>query len=162
MRNTRGHFFRVCILAIVAMTITGIASAEKSKVPPPKGKQCVEDTTYMRSHHFETVLHQRDKTVLQGIRTKNHSLKNCIDCHITQNSDGQYARYSNSEEHFCASCHSFAAVKIDCFDCHADRPEIAVRQSLQRSSKQKNFHHGVYMNTSELILNTGQLVTLDE
>ena len=27
-------------------------------------------------------------------------------------------------EHFCRSCHDYAAVTIDCFQCHASRPEV--------------------------------------
>ena len=135
---------------------TGLATADGSKVPPPKGEQCVEDTEYMRSHHFETVLHQRDKTVIEGIRTTKHSLKNCIECHITPNAAGLYARYSNKEEHFCATCHTYTAVKIDCFDCHADRPEVAVREALRKSSTQHDVHHGRQMSANDLILNAEQ------
>lgn len=138
------------LLALIASVVT----ADGSKVPPPKGEQCVEDTEYMRSHHFETVLHQRDKTVIEGIRTTRHSLKNCIDCHITPNAAGQYARYADKEEHFCATCHTYAAVKIDCFDCHADRPEIAVREALKKSSSKLDAHHGLRTTANDLILNT--------
>ena len=138
-------------LLLLALVSSWVA-ADNSKVPPPKGEQCVEDTEYMRSHHFETVLHQRDKTVIQGIRTTKHSLKNCIDCHITPNAAGQYARYSNSEEHFCATCHNYTAVKIDCFDCHADRPEVAIREALRNSSTSYDPHHGLHTSANELIL----------
>ena len=142
----------VSFLLLLAL-ISSFVTADNSKVPPPKGEQCVEDTAYMRSNHFETVLHQRDKTVIQGIRTQKHSLKNCIDCHITPNEQGAYARYANKEEHFCATCHSYAAVKIDCFDCHADRPEVAVRQALQQSGIQFKKHHEIQVSVNELILN---------
>ena len=91
-------------ILLFALLVSVVSFADESKIPPPKGEQCVEDTEYMRTHHFETVLHQRDKTVIQGIRTKNHSLKNCIECHITPNAQGQYARYANSEEHFLCGC----------------------------------------------------------
>ena len=57
---------------------------------------------------------------------------------------------------------SFAAVKIDCFDCHADRPEVAVRQSLQQSAKDIESQHDINMNTDELILRSRQLLTLGE
>ncbi len=127
--------------------------ADGSKVPPPKGDQCVEDPEWMRSNHFETVLHQRDDTVIHGIRTTKHSLKNCIDCHVTPNENGDYARYSNSEEHFCASCHEYAAVSIDCFQCHADRPESAIREAIKHHPAEgENSHHDMQTDTSELIL----------
>lgn len=144
---------KVWLLLSLAL-LTSFVTADNNKVPPPKGEQCVEDTEYMRSHHFETVLHQRDKTVIEGIRTTKHSLKNCIDCHITPNAAGQYARYANKEEHFCATCHTYAAVKIDCFDCHADRPEIAVRDALKQSSTKFDAHHGLQTSANDIILNT--------
>jgi hypothetical protein len=31
----------------------------------------------------------------------------------------------SSPQHFCRSCHDYAAVKVDCFECHASRPEAA-------------------------------------
>lgn len=154
MNDKTNKLFFISTVALIASLITVVAIADNSKVPPPKGEQCVEDTKYMRSHHFETVLHQRDKTVVQGIRTTEHSLKNCIDCHITPNADGQYARYADKEEHFCATCHTYAAVKIDCFECHADRPEVAVRQALQQSAAEYEAHHGMHMSANDLILNT--------
>ena len=55
----------------------------------------------------------------EGIRTKQHSLVECINCHV---SDAPDAPRISSEQHFCNSCHTFAAVRIDCFQCHADRP----------------------------------------
>lgn len=140
------------VLIFLVLMFTNVVTADNSKVPPPKGDQCVEDPEWMRTYHYETILDQRDKTVLQGIRTKQHSLNNCIECHITPNADGQYARYANKEEHFCATCHTYTAVKIDCFDCHADRPAIAVRQSIQKSATE--VHRSAPMSASELILNT--------
>lgn len=147
------------MLALLLLPISGLLVADGSKVPPPRGDQCVEDSQWMRSHHFETVLHQRDETVLRGIRTKKHSLKNCIDCHITPNAQGQYARYANSEEHFCASCHSYAAVSIDCFQCHADRPEQAVREAIkqQRAAGAADFHLHRPASIGQLIINSNLL-----
>lgn len=108
-------------------------------IPPPKGKYseetvCVEPVDVMRRQHFEYILDHRDKTVIEGIRTEKYSLTGCIDCHITPDAQGKYARYSE-EIHFCASCHLFTAVTIDCFQCHADRPEEAVRATLRVSGQ---------------------------
>lgn len=137
---------------VILLFISATAWADGSKVPPPKGDQCVEDAEWMRSNHFETVLHQRDETVIHGIRTTEHSLKNCIDCHITPNANGDFARYSNSEEHFCAGCHEYAAVSIDCFQCHADRPESAVREAIK--NQPANSHDDMQTDANELILNS--------
>ena len=80
---------------------------------------CVEPTADMRRNHMKYLLHQRDETVHEGIRTKQFSLEQCIDCHVSSAPD---APRVSSEQHFCNSCHTYAAVNIDCFQCHADRP----------------------------------------
>jgi len=65
--------------------------------------------------------HQRDETMHKGIRTKTYSLKNCINCHVTKDDAGKPVKVSNPK-HFCAACHKFAAVKLDCFECHRSTP----------------------------------------
>jgi len=45
-----------------------------------------------------------------------------VNCHITPKPDGQYAHFGE-KEHFCSSCHTYAAVRIDCFECHRDTPD---------------------------------------
>ncbi len=91
---------------------------------PPKGKgnQCVADTDFMRRNHMTLLDHQRDGTVHEGIRTKRFSLKGCIACHVVNGPDARPVTFK-SPKHFCRSCHDYAAVKIDCFECHASRPE---------------------------------------
>ena len=105
-------------------TFTGPSrDANGNIVPTPKGEQCVEPTADMRANHMKYLLHKRDLTMYDGIRTKQHSLVECIDCHATPNEDGQIVRvFDESGQHFCASCHKAASVKLDCFECHADRP----------------------------------------
>jgi hypothetical protein len=88
---------------------------------------CVEPTAEMRTNHMEYILDQRDATVHEGIRTRQHSLEECINCHV---SDAPDAPRVDSERHFCNSCHTYAAVSIDCFQCHADRPVNSRFQSL--------------------------------
>jgi len=80
---------------------------------------CVEPTEDMRKNHMKYILHKRDETMHSGIRTSKYSLKECINCHV---SDAPDAPRVSSTQHFCNSCHSYAAVDIDCFQCHADRP----------------------------------------
>lgn len=90
-------------------------------VPTPKGEKCVEPTPDMRANHMKYLLHKRDRTMHEGIRTEQYSLVQCINCHVTPGEDGKIARITD-EQHFCASCHISASVKLDCFECHADRP----------------------------------------
>ena len=67
------------------------------------------------------LLHQRDETVHNGIRGARHSLAGCIGCHAQENADGA-AIPVNAEGQFCESCHGFAGVSMDCFECHAGVP----------------------------------------
>ncbi|MCY4421372.1 MAG: hypothetical protein OXC42_09050 [Gammaproteobacteria bacterium] len=123
------------LAGITAAFVFGVLAGDPQDIPPPKENYdeetlCVEPVEDMRRQHFEYILDHRDKTVVEGIRTKQYSLIGCIDCHITPNEEGVYARYSQ-ETHFCASCHQFAAVRIDCFQCHADRPAEAIQKAQE-------------------------------
>src|SRR5687767_15571083 len=84
-------------------------------VPKAKGEHCVEPTEVMRRDHMKFILHQRDDTVHGGIRTSKHSLKGCIDCHVTADASGKYPSIE-SNDHFCSACHNYTAVKVDCFE----------------------------------------------
>ena len=115
------------LLALVTLALLWSASvqAETPKPVIPKGnaKQCVEPTSDMRRNHMKYILHQRDETMHQGIRTSKHSFKQCISCHVVKGDDNKPVTYKD-KRHFCNSCHSYAAVQIDCFDCHASTPTI--------------------------------------
>ncbi len=82
---------------------------------------CVEPTNIMRKEHYLFLLHQRDDTVIDGVRTKNHSLANCIDCHVSYDQKGM-AIPINSKGQFCQDCHEKTATNITCFSCHASEP----------------------------------------
>ena len=100
------------------------ARAESDLVPHPakgRGEHCVADTSYMRRFHMLMLKHERDETVHEGIRGGKFSLKECIGCHAVKGADGQPVSYENPQ-HFCRTCHDYAAVSVDCFECHASRP----------------------------------------
>lgn len=110
--------------ALIALSPLATAG-DGAGVPAPviqkaQGEQCVEPTEYMRKNHMKVLNQHRDKTVHEGIRTKQHSLKNCIECHATPNDKGE--RSVLGKDNFCQSCHSYAAVKVDCFQCHSSKP----------------------------------------
>jgi hypothetical protein len=110
-----------------------IASADggpPSRVPRPavtaaaEGR-CVEETAYMLRNHMELLKHHRDLTVREGVRTTQHSLANCVTCHASR----ETGRVTGSKDAFCEGCHRYAAVKLDCFECHSDRPKPVVAKS---------------------------------
>ncbi|MEI8158183.1 MAG: hypothetical protein WCH60_15055 [Burkholderiales bacterium] len=99
--------------------------ASSVRVPQPvvesaRGGQCVEDPAFMRRNHMKLLKHQRDDTLRGGVRTGKYSLKECIDCHASKTTDSVAA----TETNFCQSCHNYAAVKIDCFECHTNKPQV--------------------------------------
>jgi hypothetical protein len=79
----------------------------------------------IRTNHMNLLRHKRDRTVYKGIRTPKHSLNGCIDCHVPAPTVNKVVKHTDSE-HFCSTCHIQLAVKIDCFQCHADRPSVDV------------------------------------
>jgi predicted CXXCH cytochrome family protein len=89
--------------------------------PARAGTQCIAEPARMRRDHPAMLEHQRDLTVHGGIRGAKASLKACIDCHASQTT-GSVAQ---AETNFCVSCHQYTAVRIDCFDCHATRPQAS-------------------------------------
>ena len=117
-------------LGWVMLLLSGCDSA-----PPPtlldtakqQAKQCVEPTAVIRSQHMSMLMHQRDATVIEGIRTRQHSLQACINCHVAPTkADGSPLHYGD-KEHFCTTCHAYVGTRLDCFQCHVDRPQIATQ-----------------------------------
>ncbi|HPQ94865.1 MAG: hypothetical protein KDI44_04600 [Thiothrix sp.] len=116
---------------LAALLLAGLLAACDAAVPQPelgvaraKADQCVEPTGDMRRNHMQYLLTHRDETVIEGIRTTQHSLVECVNCHVAPvRADGSAVHYPD-KDHFCASCHTYAGVKIDCFQCHADRPQV--------------------------------------
>ncbi len=114
--------------ALLALTLSAPAGAAGKEdgvgpnIPAPvKGEQCVADTDEMRKNHMKYLLKHRDETLREGIRTKQYSLKECLECHVPPKEEAQASR--SEGEHFCKNCHMYAGVRIDCFECHATRPE---------------------------------------
>jgi len=127
-------------ILILAMTISNISYSHDNhkhhttSSKADKLKQCVEPTDIMRKKHYEFLYHHRDLTVIDGIRTKQHSLANCIDCHVSYDENG-IAIPINSEGQFCYTCHIETATKIDCFTCHATTPKYSKKYLNKKTHK---------------------------
>jgi predicted CXXCH cytochrome family protein len=122
---------RLVVMLMTLLTATVLAlppapatAGEPAWLPKPargRGDKCVADTAWMRRNHMTALMHHRDETVHEGIRTKRFDLTGCIDCHAVKGADGKPVMFANPK-HFCRTCHDYAAVSIDCFECHASRP----------------------------------------
>jgi len=129
MRPRRSFIGILAFVLIGTSGLTGVVYANPDNsdtlrpvIPMGLGDACVEDTDFMRRNHMDLLKHQRDETTLKGVRNKQYSLNECLACHAVNGPDAIPVT-SSSPEHFCRSCHDYAAVSIDCFQCHASRPE---------------------------------------
>ena len=127
----------LCLLALLPTGLLRAADDGSSgfgqiDIPDPQkpisADQCVEPVEVMRRDHMKFLDHQRDVTVIDGERDSKYSLVGCINCHNPASASGEVIRYPDPQ-HFCADCHAYASVKIDCFECHADRGLATQQQS---------------------------------
>ncbi len=82
--------------------------------------KCVAPVEEMRRNHMEMLKHQRDRTMRAGIRGEPASLNACIECHASKKTGSVLGGKENS----CESCHSYVAVKLDCWDCHQPKAKF--------------------------------------
>ena len=119
----------VCIVAgwfaLAGLGLAGLVTPARAddRVPQPDiviahPGHCIAPTEYMRRNHFALLLHQREITVRQGVRGARVQLRECIACHASRETHSVLG----SDRNFCQGCHTYAAVKIDCFECHSSKP----------------------------------------
>lgn len=105
-------------LVLVLLFAAGAAIGQPVIERATKGAQCVADPAFMRLNHMDLMKHQRDNTVHAGARAGKFSLKGCVECHASR----ETGSVAEAKTDFCVSCHRYAAVQIDCFECHASKP----------------------------------------
>jgi len=127
----RCAFIMTTVVVLFCMTIAAYADESQAVtigvplpvIPMGQSDSCVKDTDFMRRNHMNLLRHQRDETMLKGVRNEQYSLKECISCHAVTGPDAIPLTIA-SPQHFCRSCHDYVAINVDCFQCHASRPEI--------------------------------------
>ena len=135
------RFFFILGGLIMLLPAQSMAGTPFPTITEPRDEtlKCVQPEDEMRRNHMDYILHQRDKTVYDGIRTKTYSLVECIDCHVEPGENGAIARH-DEKEHFCSGCHEYASVQIDCFECHADRPQKHIKRGNKTQALQESLH----------------------
>jgi hypothetical protein len=119
---------RFTAILVSVFFAASVFASEKSPAPRldvGKGGQCVEDPKVMRKIHMNYLKHQRDETVHDGVRGKKHSLSGCVECHASLKDNSVLG----SKESFCQGCHEYAAVKLDCFECHTSKRKVTAEVS---------------------------------
>lgn len=142
LRTSADRLYRILLVALLSLA-TGTAVSHVV-VPQPqavKGDSCVEPVDEMRRYHMRMLMHQRDDTVIRGIRTPQHSLVGCVGCHAAQDEAGAYVRIDEPGQ-FCSTCHEYAAVKMDCFQCHSAVPMSDDTALLERLLESEKFATG--------------------
>lgn len=124
-------------LTSLLLSVAGMATAADiaPRLDAARGGKCVEDPKFMRMNHMKLITHQRDETLRQGIRGGKYSLAECVNCHASKTNDSVLG----SKQNFCQGCHQYAAVKIDCFECHSSKPRttqtVAANQTEAEHAK---------------------------
>jgi hypothetical protein len=103
-------------MASVPNAMAGVTTPEP-EIAMAKAAHCIRDDEYMIRHHPDMLKHQRVDTLRRGIRSGDFSLKHCMECHSNYQTAGNGPIKTD-----CDNCHEFAAVELDCWDCHAKRP----------------------------------------
>lgn len=114
---------RLTAILLSALIATAVYAADKPHIPQldvGKGGQCVEDPQSMRKIHMNLLKHQRDETMHKGIRGQKNSLADCVECHASTKTNSVLG----NNEAFCQGCHVYAAVKLDCFECHSSKRKV--------------------------------------
>jgi hypothetical protein len=104
-----------------AAAFTAAAGDLGPVIPKATGSPHPEGNAYMIRHHMEMMMHDRDLVVHKGQRPAHESIGKCFDCHTVRDASGTPVTFQDPR-HFCRTCHDFAAVKIDCFECHRSTP----------------------------------------
>ncbi len=163
--------FRQLSLQKLPLTIAGLAlvaslntvNASQDGLGPEitlpansEGKSCILPSKQMRREHPDLLKHDRIQTLREGVRAKadgnalGGSLKQCVNCHAVKDESDKFVRIDN-EQHFCVSCHKYAAVSIDCFQCHRDIPEGSGNFHALTNHKDVNYSNVVPGNYSVTI-----------
>jgi hypothetical protein len=120
---------RLAVVIFSALMVSSVHAEDKLSVPQldiGKGGKCVvEDHQLMRKIHPDLLMHQRDETMHKGIRGGKYSMAECVECHASTKTNSVLG----SNEAFCQGCHAYAAVKLDCFECHSNKRKATVEAS---------------------------------
>jgi hypothetical protein len=123
LKNTVTIVLGALVMTLGILVMSPGAMADQQGVPLPmpakayKGEKCVEPADVMRREHMEFLKHQRDETMREGIRGNKYGLQQCVDCHAVADPKIAGGKIRTLKP-FCAECHSYAAVSVDCFSCH--------------------------------------------
>jgi len=120
----------VSVLIMAALLVSpSYAEGVLPDIPKAIGEPHPEGNEYWRVNHPDLLRHDRDQTVIDGIRDVDASLAGCVSCHAVKGPDAAPLT-AESDQYFCRVCHDYVAVQIDCFQCHTSVPDVADQARL--------------------------------
>ena len=140
----------VMVYALIGFSLLSTSAVAETPFPnihepTDKSVKCIQPEDVMRREHMDYILHERDETMHEGVRGEPESLANCINCHVEPDENGEIAGIE-TDQHFCSACHQYAAVQIDCFQCHADRPQKYIKRNSHTSSLRQQLQQALAAN----------------
>jgi hypothetical protein len=108
-----------------ALAADAAGRVAKPAISVDRSTQCIDTPEVMRRTHMDMLKHQRDRTVRAGVRGEKVHLNGCVECHAGPGTGPAAGSVIGSPQAFCEGCHRYAAVKLDCFECHQSRPASA-------------------------------------
>ncbi|MDB2589961.1 sulfur reduction protein DsrJ [Candidatus Thioglobus sp.] len=119
--------FMVLLLSLMVTSVFTHANSEHSlgtqaDSMKSSGKTYHQSSSMIRKMHPEFMNHKRDKTLRQGVRTEEYSLKGCVSCHASKKDQSNDYHAIDASEQFCSTCHKKVAISVDCFGCHRTTP----------------------------------------
>jgi len=112
------RLFALALLVSLALPAGVLAGVDRPILVKATQGPCVAPPEVMRREHPDMLKHQRTISVHEGVVDAKVSLEKCVACHASKTTGSVAA----SPQDFCESCHAYAGVKLDCFECHASRP----------------------------------------
>jgi len=127
--------FLIAVLLLPGLLAAPLLAEENDSIYPdvPKalGNPHPEGNEFWRKNHMDLLLHDRDQTVRLGDREIFASLKGCMVCHAVNGADDRPVGVENPQN-FCAVCHKYVSVQVDCFVCHKSTPDEDAIELLER------------------------------
>ncbi len=116
-------FLSLLVGSVFAHTNEHANLGEQASSIKTSGKVFHESVSIIRKMHPEFLRHKRDKTLRQGVRTDEYSLKGCVLCHANKNKTNNQYHSVDKKGQFCSDCHEQVGVSLDCFSCHRTIPK---------------------------------------
>ena len=108
----------LALVATLAIPAGATAGVDKPGIEKARSGPCIAPPGVMRPGHPDLPKQQRTITVHGGVGDAQGDLEKCVRRHPSK----QTGSVAAGPQDFCESCHAYAGVKLDCFECHASRP----------------------------------------